>query len=53
MEGKGALCVNLFGGPGIGKSTTAAGVFNLLKLHGIETELITEFAKDLVWEERY
>ncbi len=34
-------------------STTAAAVFSLLKLHGVETELITEFAKDLVWEERF
>lgn len=33
-------------------STTAAGVFTLLKLHDIECELVTEFAKDLVWEER-
>jgi len=52
MEGQ-ALTVNLFGGPGVGKSTTAAGVFSLLKLHDVECELITEFAKDLVWEERY
>lgn len=50
---KNALSVNLFGGPGVGKSTTAAGVFSLLKLHGLETELVTEFAKDLVWEERH
>lgn len=47
-----ALIVNLFGGPSVGKSTTAAGVFALLKLHGVEVELVTEFAKDLVWEER-
>ena len=46
------IVVNLFGGPGCGKSTTAAMVFSLLKLHDVETELITEFAKDLVWEER-
>ena len=47
------LIVNLFGGPAAGKSTTAAGVFCLLKMHGVECELVTEFAKDLVWEERY
>ena len=46
------LVVNLFGGPGAGKSTTAAGVFTLLKMHGVNTELITEFAKDLTWEKR-
>lgn len=44
--------VNLFAGPGSGKSTTAAGVFSLLKLHGINAELSTEFCKDLVWEKR-
>jgi tRNA uridine 5-carbamoylmethylation protein Kti12 len=48
-----ALVINLYGGPGVGKSTTAAGVFSLLKLHNIECELVTEYAKDLVWEERH
>lgn len=42
--------LNIFGGPGAGKSTTCAGVFALLKLHGINCELVTEFAKDLTWE---
>lgn len=44
--------VNLFAGPGCGKSTLATGVFSLLKLHGINAELATEFCKDLVWEKR-
>lgn len=44
------LCVNLYGGPGCGKSTCAAYVFSRLKALGIKTELITEFAKDCVWE---
>lgn len=45
--------VNFLAGPGAGKSTTAAAVFTLLKLHsGIKCELVTEFVKDLVWEER-
>jgi len=47
------LIINIFGGPGSGKSTTAAGVFSLLKLHGVNAELVTEFAKDLTWEQRY
>lgn len=46
------LVVNLFAGPGAGKSTTAAGVFSLLKMHDINAELLTEFAKDLTWENR-
>lgn len=50
---KDALIVNLFGGPGAGKSTTAAGVFSLLKLNDVECELVTEYAKGLVWEERF
>ena len=46
------IMINIFGGPGAGKSTTAASVFGLLKLHGVNSELITEFAKDLTWENR-
>lgn len=44
--------INLYGGPGSGKSTTAAGLFNLLKLNGIKAEMSLEYAKDCVWEER-
>ena len=46
------ICVNLFAGAGAGKSTCASGVFTLLKHHNVNAELITEYAKDLVWEER-
>lgn len=45
--------LNLYAGSGAGKSTTAAGVYSLLKLHGCPVELVTEFAKDLTWEERH
>lgn len=44
--------VNLFAGPGAGKSTTAAGLFSLMKNFGIKAELVTEFAKDLTYEGR-
>ena len=44
------LVVNLFGVPGAGKSTGAAYVFSKLKMKGINAELVTEFAKDIVWE---
>lgn len=47
------LVVNFFGGPGVGKSTIAAQTFSHLKWLGINCEVATEFAKDLVWEERY
>lgn len=46
-----ALIVNLFGVPGAGKSTGAAYIFSQLKMRGVNTELVTEFAKDKVWEE--
>ena len=44
------LVVNLFGAPGSGKSTGAAYVFSKLKMLGVNAELVTEFAKDKVWE---
>lgn len=47
------LVLNLVAGPGAGKSTTAAGVFSKLKLRGVNCELVTEYAKDKVWEESY
>lgn len=42
--------VNLFGAPGAGKSTTAAGVYAQLSQRGYDVELVPEFAKELVWE---
>lgn len=44
------LVVNIYGGPGTGKSTTAAGVFYDLKQAGVNCELAHEYAKDLTWE---
>jgi len=46
------LVVCLYGGPGCGKSTIAAGIFFELKCFGINCEIAPEFCKDLVWEER-
>lgn len=46
------LIVNLFGAPGVGKSTTATGVFSKLKLAGVNAEYVPEVAKDFTWEER-
>lgn len=45
--------INLWAGPGAGKSTTAAGLFNLMKLAGLKVELVTEFAKDLTYQRDY
>jgi ABC-type oligopeptide transport system ATPase subunit len=44
--------INLFAEAGAGKSTTAAGLFFLMKCAGYHVELATEYAKDLVHEER-
>jgi nicotinamide riboside kinase len=45
--------VNFYGGPGTGKSTHAAALFTELKRRHMNVELVTEYAKDLVWEERF
>jgi hypothetical protein len=44
--------INLWAGPGAGKSTTAAGLFHLFKVNDHRVELVTEYAKDLVYEQR-
>ena len=41
-----AVVINLFGGPGCGKSTGAAYVFSKLKMLGVNAELTSEYAKD-------
>jgi hypothetical protein len=43
--------INYFAGPGAGKSTTATGVFSRLKQMGIICEYVSEYAKDITWEE--
>ena len=45
--------VNFFGGPGVGKSTVAAGLYYEMKTRGISAELVTEYAKDVTWEGRH
>lgn len=44
------LVVNLYGGPGSGKSTLMASIFSELKLNGVNCEMAPEFAKEKVWE---
>lgn len=43
--------INLFGGPCSGKSTVAAGLFYEMKMEHKNVELITEYAKDLIYSE--
>lgn len=45
--------INLFSGPGAGKSTTASGLFFQMKLRDMEVELVTEYAKKLSWQKRH
>lgn len=42
--------INLFGPSGCGKSSGAAYIFSKLKMAGVSCELVSEYAKDKVWE---
>ena len=44
------VIINLVGGPGVGKSTMAARLFAELKMSGKDCELVTEVAKEKIWE---
>ncbi len=50
---KSAVVVNLFGEPCAGKSTVSAMLFSIMKLAGHNVELVQEYAKDLVYEQRF
>ena len=45
--------VNICGGPGVGKSTIASGIFSELKRRQISCELVSEYAKEVTWEETH
>ena len=44
------LVVDIYGSPSSGKSTAAAFIFAKLKMHKVKCELVTEVAKDIVWD---
>ncbi len=44
--------INLYGGPGTGKSTSAALLYALAKTRGINAELVREYVKDWAWDSR-
>ena len=50
MESK---IINLFGGPGIGKSTQAAGLYAIMKRNNMSVELTSEFPKVIAWEKNH
>jgi hypothetical protein len=41
--------INIYAGPGAGKSTLASGVFHQLKLNHASVELVHEAAKEMCW----
>ena len=45
--------INLFGGPGIGKSTQASGLYYQMKKAGLSVELTSEFPKVVAWEQNH
>ena len=48
-----SVIINLFGGPGIGKSTQSAELFTLMKKNHMDVELTFEYPKIVAWEENY
>lgn len=44
--------INLYAGPGTGKSTSAAYIYFRLKYSGRNAELVREYVKDWAWEGR-
>lgn len=50
MEITKPIVLNFYGEPGAGKSTSAANVFVYLKNEGCNVELITEYAKECVYQ---
>lgn len=48
-----SLIINFFGGPCIGKSTQASGLFTEMKKNQMDVEQTYEFPKLMAWEENY
>jgi thymidylate kinase len=44
------IVIDLFAGPGAGKSTNAAGLYSLMKRRYYNVELVREYAKELTYE---
>ena len=47
------IVVNMFAGPGAGKTTCAWQVASELKKRGYITEYVPEYAKELVWDKNF
>ncbi|HNY24365.1 MAG TPA: AAA family ATPase [Bacteroidales bacterium] len=53
MSPKNTLIINLFGGPAAGKTTCAWEIASKLKKQRLVTEYVSEYAKELVWDEKF
>ena len=53
MDTNKTTIINLIGSPGTGKSTIASELFAKMKWAGVDVELVSEYAKELVWEQRH
>jgi nicotinamide riboside kinase len=53
MEPHSTYVINIIGGPGSGKTVMAALLFAEFKINGIVTEYVPEYAKRLVWREKF
>lgn len=45
--------INLFAGPGAGKTTIATSLFSEMKWRNIDVEYVSEIAKDYTWERNF
>ena len=52
-EQKKPLVVNFYAGPGAGKTTAAMDLTSALKKAGLNAEYVSEYAKELVWENKF
>lgn len=50
--GEHTTIINMYGGPGAGKSTSAAYLYYLLKAAGENVEMVREYVKNWAWEGR-
>lgn len=50
MKTQETVVINLFAGPGAGKTTAAWGLCYYLKLRGFNVEYVNEVCKDLIWD---
>lgn len=47
------IVINLYGGPGAGKSTLASELYVLMKRQGMSVELVREYAKDWAYQDKH